>query len=172
MAYPDERHLADAAPGLTRTARNLGLTEQDVNNAHRDHVAAALDAATADGQVTEHERDELLNLCRVLGVDPPALLTEGGSDTAEVTLWPGMFVCFTGDAADPDTGNPLPRSDLKRLARAHGLEPVDSVTKKRCNIVAAADPTSMSGKTKKARDYGAPVISVPDFLKALKEIRP
>jgi DNA polymerase-3 subunit epsilon len=73
-----------------------------------------------------------------------------------------MEICFTGSATDSD-GNALERSHLEDLARMRMLKPVKSVTKK-CSILFAADPSSMSGKAKKARDQGVPVGSVSAFL--------
>ncbi|MDB9920722.1 hypothetical protein OAD85_03030 [Actinomycetota bacterium] len=61
-------------------------------------------------------------------------------------------------------GQPMKRRDLEALAAARGLQPVASVTKKGCDLVIAADPASASGKAKKARDWGIPVISIEDFL--------
>jgi DNA polymerase-3 subunit epsilon len=45
-----------------------------------------------------------------------------------------------------------------------GLIPTQSVTKKNCDVLVAQDKASMSGKAKKARDFGIPVISVDDFF--------
>jgi DNA polymerase-3 subunit epsilon len=44
------------------------------------------------------------------------------------------------------------------------LIPTQSVTKKNCDVLVAQDKSSMSGKSKKARDFGIPVISVDDFF--------
>ncbi len=53
------------------------------------------------------------------------------------------------------------------LAASYGLQAVESVTRKGCDLVIAADLASMSGKAKKARDWGIPVMSVQDFRKKL-----
>jgi DNA polymerase-3 subunit epsilon len=45
-----------------------------------------------------------------------------------------------------------------------GLHPVNDVTKKGCDVLVAADESSMSGKAKKAKDWGIPVISVEKFI--------
>jgi DNA polymerase-3 subunit epsilon len=45
--------------------------------------------------------------------------------------------------------------------------PVSSVTKKTCDLLVAADKSSLSGKAKKARDYGIPVISVSEYLDSI-----
>jgi ABC-type sugar transport system substrate-binding protein len=36
-------------------------------------------------------------------------------------------------------------------------------------LVVAADPTSLSGKAKRAREYEIPIISVEEFLKKAKQ---
>ncbi len=51
-----------------------------------------------------------------------------------------------------------PRSDWHRELEAGGFVPCDAVTKK-VKLVVAADPDSLSGKARKARDYGIPVVS-------------
>lgn len=73
-------------------------------------------------------------------------------------------MCFTGDAGFDAEGQPLTRDRLRERAAAAGLVPVGSVTKKRCDLLVAADPASRSGKAKKARRWQIPVISVDEFL--------
>jgi DNA polymerase-3 subunit epsilon len=51
------------------------------------------------------------------------------------------------------------------IARDLGLEPVAGVTRRGCDLVVAADAASSSGKARKARDYGIPVIDVAEFLR-------
>jgi DNA polymerase-3 subunit epsilon len=45
------------------------------------------------------------------------------------------------------------------------LVSVDAVTKKECDLLVASDAKSMSGKSKKARNFGIPIISTLEFLK-------
>jgi len=75
-------------------------------------------------------------------------------------------VCFTGSAIDED-GQEIAREALERLAASRGLQPVSSVTKKRCNLLVAADRASQSGKARKAREYEIPVVSVEEFLRMI-----
>ena len=51
----------------------------------------------------------------------------------------------------PPAGAVVVRSDLEEMATRAGLQPVASVTKKGCDLLVTADPSSMSDKTKKAR---------------------
>jgi NAD-dependent DNA ligase len=77
-------------------------------------------------------------------------------------------VCFTGTAVD-DSGRVLERKELEALAQDAGLVPVSAVSKTRCDAVIAADEASMSGKAKKARELGKPVIGVNQFLQWLTD---
>ena len=63
-----------------------------------------------------------------------------------------------------DRGRVRSRTELEDIARRAGLEPIDGVTR-RCDLLVAADTTSASGKARKARDYGIPVIDVGAFLR-------
>jgi len=51
----------------------------------------------------------------------------------------------------------LPRSAIELELVARGFTPWPAVTKK-VALVVAADPDSLSGKARKARDYGIPVV--------------
>lgn len=55
----------------------------------------------------------------------------------------------------------VPRSEWERQAVEKGLD-VGGV-KKASTLVVAADPDSMSGKAKKARDYGVPIVDEDAF---------
>ena len=78
----------------------------------------------------------------------------------------GMKICFTGKATDKN-GDEIFRDTLISYAMKAGYVSVDDVTKKECDLVVAEDKSSMSGKAKKARKFGIPVISVQEFLDTL-----
>jgi DNA polymerase-3 subunit epsilon len=65
-------------------------------------------------------------------------------------LRPGDLIVFTG-AMTP------PREDWQREAAAAGLTVGENVTKK-TRLLVAADPDSMSGKAKKARQLQIPIV--------------
>jgi DNA polymerase-3 subunit epsilon len=76
----------------------------------------------------------------------------------------GWQVCFTGTAVID--GVAVPREEIEETAAFAGLQPIQGVTKK-CNLLVCADPASMSGKAKKARVYGIPIMSFEEFVSAL-----
>lgn len=170
LAYADAVSLAmgsqvdedTAQESLAALAKGLGLSDDAISEAHTRALDSLVVAAIRDGLATEEERAALTYAARILGLAEPNL---GGAAThAEaLILEPGSRVCFTGSAVGVD-GQPLERSDLEALALQAGLVPVSGVSKTRCDALIAADPASMSGKAKKARELGKPVYSVGQFL--------
>jgi len=71
----------------------------------------------------------------------------------------GDLVVFTGEMSRP-------RSEWEEISAGRGLVPHRAVTKK-VELVVAADPDSLSGKARKARDYGIPVVTEDGFARML-----
>ena len=163
LAITEQEHAE-----LHALAADLGMSSEDVVRAHRHYVDELVAAAVRDGIVTDQEHELLHRAATALGLDPVVIDigTEAWRpDTSCVALQVGMRVCFTGAATYPD-GTELPRAKLNTIATDLGLEPTKNVTKKGCDLLVAADPSSQSGKAGKARDYGIPIVGVDDFLRA------
>ena len=168
LAYLDtlDRFLADRflddeeRSALDGFAEELGLSSSLRTQLHQDYLMVVIGAAQRDGVITETENSDLIALAASLGISESVIpeITE----IVKPTSLDGMRVCFTGSGSIK--GQPMERKDLEALAAARGLQPVASVTKKGCDLVIAADPASASGKAKKARDWGIPVISIEEFL--------
>ncbi|WP_328825387.1 AAA family ATPase [Tomitella gaofuii] len=126
-------------------------------------VAEQVRAAAARVPLTAEALDRLHTLETVLGAD----LTEGlaalEADSAAGVLAPGTRVCFTGDAVGAD-GRFVSRDEMFTLAEARGLTPVKNVSKTRCDALVTAEIGSQSGKARKAREWGKPVVSADEFL--------
>jgi len=155
-----------ARDALARHAAALGLSDDKVREVHQEALEALTTAASRDNRVTDEERATLIYAAGIL--DLPAPDWDQASDAEPATLAPGWRVCFTGTAVD-DSGRVLERKELEALAQDAGLVPVSAVSKTRCDAVIAADEASMSGKAKKARELGKPVIGVHQFLQWLKD---
>ncbi|MDR1387564.1 MAG: 3'-5' exoribonuclease [Propionibacteriaceae bacterium] len=165
---------------LVRLAGELGIDRPTALILNADYLSALARAAWADGRVTAGEIDDLTNVARLLGFGPEMVRQsldqawhdlERGVDAGRPTaaapvssfqLATGDMVVFTGDMSKP-------RDEMERLARRAGLTPHPSVTKK-VAVVVAADPDSLSGKAKKAADYGIPIITEAAFWKLLAEL--
>lgn len=148
---------------LKTWAKDLQIDESELDALHTGYLESFLQAAIRDNEVTTLERDILGRLSNALGIeiDIPESAILGKS--AEGNIKPGMKVCFTGEATDVD-GVRIPRFELETMAAKFGLYPVSSVSARSCNLLVAVDTTSMSGKAKKAREAGIPIISTDQFL--------
>lgn len=166
VAISDLVITRDEQNQLTELAMDLGLTMDEVHAAHTRYLDELIAAALRDGTVDHTEEAILTAAARELRIDAAyvAARIEGYTATAEcLVLREGLRVCFTGTATYPD-GSQLPRSVLESMARDQGLVPVKNVTKKKCDVLIASDPSSQSGKANKARQFGIPVVAVADYL--------
>jgi ATP-dependent DNA helicase PIF1 len=154
-----------ARDALAHHALALGLSDDMIRGVHREALEGLMTAASRDSRVTDEERAALIYAASILNL--PAPEWDQGSDAEPVALASGWRVCFTGTAVDA-SGRVLERKELEALAKGAGLVPVNAVSKTRCDAVIAADEASMSGKAKKARELGKPVIGVLQFLQWLE----
>lgn len=149
---------------LTAHARNLGMSQADADRVHMQYIRQLVRVVMSDGVVTQQERDGLWLAADTLGISREVveeILNTGstGDDATQVstlTLQPGDRVAFTGTRAGEDA------------AVAAGLI-VGGVTKATVVLV-AADPDSMSGKAKKARQYHIPIITEHRFNQLVADL--
>ena len=155
----DEEHAA-----MEEFAESLGISEAMREEAHRSYLASIIAAAERDGVVTEAEQRLIEQVMHALEISDVALpaVTELPESTS---LSVGMHICFTGEAVVD--GVSFSRHFLEECAAQAGMQPVGSVTKKGCDLLVAADPSSQSGKARKARGYGIPVMGAAEFLELL-----
>ena len=150
----DERLAMDAL------AADYGIAPDTRDQLHRDYVQALVSAAQRDSIITDAERTIISAVTVALGVDPSVI--PDATASTPVSSLDGQRICFTGQALVD--GRVLDRAHLEALAARHGIQPVSSVSKKGCDVLVAADPSSASGKAQKARGFGVPIISIHDFL--------
>ncbi|AGZ40237.1 exonuclease domain-containing protein [Actinoplanes friuliensis] len=160
-----DRHIsAIEADGLVAAADAIGLYRADVQILHQRYLAGLASAALADRVVTPAEHKDLDSVAALLGL--PATAVNRALEAArpsERPVWQlasDDLVVFTG------TMDPL-REQWEARASAAGLRVGDNVTKK-TRLLVAADPDSMSGKAKKARQYGIPIVH-PAAFRSMQE---
>ena len=153
---------SDEMKYLDDWAQTLGLASSKQNDLHSTFFNQLVMAAERDNYISDTEKMLLEKAAKTLGLSYQAA-TPTDQKSEKFSLTSGMTVCFTGTAIGKN-GAELTRETLESYAKNNSLIPVSSVTKKTCDLLVAADKSSMSGKTKKARDYGIPVISVEEFL--------
>ena len=148
---------------LDHWASDLGVTKDEVISLHQGYLDSFIHAALRDAVITIQEREMIELIGKTLNLpvsipDAPQPI-QANDDNLSV----GKRVCFTGEASG-FSGSAIHRSDLEALAAKVGLYPVRDVTKKGCDLLVAADTSTMSGKAKKAKEWGIPIMSVEKFI--------
>jgi len=163
---------------LKAMAQELALTQQEVVRCHEQYFRAVVVSAQKDGMITAEEHEAIRCVASALGIPENRVpeVTHPCSGSLEMPV--GGVVCFTGSFVD-EAGSKLSKSDFADKAKKRGYEVVGSVTKTGCGFVVAVDPSSSSGKAKRARELGKPVIAADQFLRHLQsdhsdlvEVRP
>lgn len=151
------------AQSLVRLAGDLGLSRATCAALHVEYFAALTALAWSDGILTGAELADLVSVGMLLALPTEtiaAALDETRQQTpaapAAVPAGPG-FVLVAGDLVVLTGEMSRTRSELERELRAIGLVPWRAVTKK-VKLLVAADADSLSGKARKARDYGIPIV--------------
>ncbi|MHB1018328.1 MAG: exonuclease domain-containing protein [Coriobacteriia bacterium] len=163
------RHEEDE---LVSAAEMMGLSREDAAALHGLYLSALARLALDDGVVTPDERADLETVAVTLGLtasavasalEDPAPPTTAVCEIGTFSLAPGDAVVFTGDAPGVD------RKELEYQARSLGLRVTGAVSGK-TNLVVAADPDSISGKARKARDLGIPMVDYTTYLGMLTAV--
>lgn len=176
-AFLDRQLSVTEQSQLLNFARNNELSSEVLHNLHENYITQLIEKAWEDGVVTPDEQDILLAVARGLGLSEDeleaALSNDGGNSAAKhstgtdratsngegpvstqalggITLNPGDRVTVTG-------AKKFSNSEWADYLSAHGVE-LGGLAKK-TKVLIAADPDSQSGKAKKAKSYGIPVIS-------------
>lgn len=151
---------------LEQAAIASGLDADDIDAINEEFTRQLVVEAWSDGVITAEERTELLAVADALSVDPAlmhSLLDEPQAGTA-----PGQFTLHPGDRIALTGAMDIARDVWAQRATAAGLE-VGDVTRK-CVLLVAANPDSMSGKAQKARKYGIPIVGETKFAQLLGTI--
>ncbi len=96
-------------------------------------------------------------------LDPTECGDAGGRDICRFSLVAGDAVVFTGEAPG------IERLELEYQAKSLGLRVTSAVSGK-TRLVVAADPDSISGKARKARDLGIPIVDYASYLTMLDSL--
>ncbi len=165
----------DESVALDDLAEHLAMPADQRARLHQEYVHTLAYAALRDGVLDPSERaqvDRVAELLRVPSDVVRAALagsagspTQFGTPAAErpLQLDAATIVVLTGEMRRP-------RADIEGELRALGVTVGAAVTKK-TTLLVAADPDSLSGKAKKARQYGVPMIDEATLDSALLSAR-
>ena len=180
-----DRHLSShEAEALVSLAEELGIDRHTVETLHLEYFDELSKVAWADGVLTTDEMADLVEVGNLLDLstvtiarafdEPPTLVAGnplvGQDPLVELvetpprqafTLAPGDLIVLTGEMSRP-------RSDWEAHLASLGLVPWNAMTKK-VKLLVAADPDSLSGKARKARDYGIPIVDEAGLVRLLAQ---
>lgn len=164
---------ADEVDALVQKAQELGLESVTLGSLHRGYFDEAVREAWSDGVLTEEERADILLLAELLGIDDDSLRAALEQQRTEVSTTAAGTAVAT-DPAGLEAGSILvltgemsvERSLAEARILALGFLLGANVTKKTA-LVIAADPYTQSGKAKKARAYGIPVLGEADGFRLI-----
>jgi DNA polymerase-3 subunit epsilon len=178
-ALEDRVLSPDEIKELTTTALQSGLSPSALKTAHHEYVKDMVAVALQDNVISKAEMSDLETIASLLSIEQSFLADtikqlkkvpctqhiniKGDTETESLI---GKKVCFTGTMTSYINGKEMSRELAEQLATTHGLIPVPGVTKK-TNILVVADPHSMSGKAKKAREYQIRIIAERAFWRLL-----
>lgn len=156
------------AATLAELAIGLNLTADDVRLAHQAYFDGLVSLAWEDRVLTEQEASEIQAVGVLLGIDDrrvaDALAAPSSADNPHVTsgfhLNQGDIIVLTGDMIRP-------RDSWVEELTQRGFVVKNNVLKK-TKLLVAADPDSMSGKAKTARDYGVTIVNEEGLERLLK----
>lgn len=145
---------------LDELAATLGLTPHQRREVHGAYFQSLVDAAQRDNVITAAEHRLLQKVHAALMLPAGDLPKADEANSSGSTIPMGTSVCFSGEAFMD--GMPVPRRELEAMARANGLKPVATVTKRGCGLL-VADPDSHSTKARNARKWGIPILAPERF---------
>lgn len=179
-----DRHIDESeGNALIDMAHRWNLGRSQIAQIHRHRLRRLVRAALQDGPITGSGRRDLSRVAHLVGLDDASVAEmEAEESLRNATTAPsrsepaaeigvqhefvGRTVCFTGESACSIGGELISRELAKRKASEAGVTVMDGVTKK-LNYLVVSDPLSQSGKAKKARAYGIPLVHEAVFWAAL-----
>ena len=175
----DRKVTQDEAAALFALAGELGVSHDQALAAHHAYMQDLIRVALSDSVITEAEQADLaqvrllLNisetdyarLCRGVRTEstsrPPTTFAANNVHDIE-----GKGICFTGALVCRIRGERGTRELAERIASERGMIVKNSVTKN-LDFLVVADPETMSGKAKKARQYGIRIIAEAVFWRMM-----
>jgi DNA polymerase-3 subunit epsilon len=121
-----------------------------------------VEAAARDEEMTDEEWDYITLVHSDLGIECPTRPPARPDQVVE--LYRGMEVFFTGFPLDGPGGYYA----YVALAKSIGLVEVRDVSSRKCQLVVALDRASTSSRSKKARNFGIPIIHISEFLELVE----
>jgi len=152
----------------------FNLSQEQVFDIHKEYVRKLSRVYLLDNYLSTSEQQDLFKVCELLCVEQQTLEKIIEFEKAKIAKqkieretnedfdFIGKCVCFTGQLNSKLNGNLIDRTLAQQLAMERGLIIKSGVSNK-LDFLVTADPNSLSGKAKKARELGTKIIAEPVF---------
>ncbi len=158
---------------LVALAADLGIDRDHAAVLHRRYFDALVQIAWEDGVLTAGERADLGTVAALLQVEPalfeaataaPPLKETRIATRPDRPLVPGDLVAVAGETVRA-------RAAWEQDLRDRGFVPAAAVTRQ-VRLVIAADVDVSTGRARKAREYGIPIVDERSFADLVGTARP
>jgi DNA polymerase III subunit epsilon len=168
----DRNLSAHEARGLVQLANELDISRETCEALHLEYFDELTRIAWADGELTDAEMVDLVAVADLLDLSSAtitaALERPRPISSSVTTTRPDHFALTLGDLIVLTGEMKRAREDWVAELSGRGFVPWQAVTKK-VKLVVAADPDSLSGKARKARDYGIPIVDEAGLVRLLAQ---
>ncbi len=159
----------DETQVLLEFINEYGLSRDQVDEIHHEYIRKLIRIYLLDGIISEGEHTDLQKVCVLLSIEINDLNKLIEFEKAEISKevinqspvnenkLVGKSVCFTGQLISTCQGQAIDRSFAHRLSHERGLIVKKDVSKD-LDYLIVADPYSLSGKSRKARGLGIPIL--------------
>jgi DNA polymerase-3 subunit epsilon len=142
---------------LVELAETLGISRSTCKALHLQYFEELTKVAWADGVLALAEMSDIVSVAKLLTIPDEVVRESMRPRSRSMPIEDHHFDLDEGDLIVLTGEMRKPREQWVAILEGHGYIPWSAVTKK-VKVVVAADPDSLSGKARKARDYGIPIV--------------
>lgn len=145
---------------LLASAEMLGLSREEAAVCHHRYLRALAQIALSDGIVTDDEHTDLSSVAKLLGLTDHdvALALSTPTEGREILLQQNFRLKLGDSVVITGKDSEIDRSELEALATQCGLK-LSNAASGKTKLVIAGDPDSQSGKARKGRELGIPIVN-------------
>lgn len=171
----EDRIITDSETGILMDFLiDYGISKEQVIEVHDEYLRKLSRVYLLDNYLSDFEFQDLLKVSNLLCISKNRLneiiefekakieKQKVAVETNEMSDFIGKSICFTGQFTSRLEGKLIERSYAQQLAMERGLIIKNGVSTK-LDYLITADPNSLSGKARKAKELGIKVIAEPVF---------
>lgn len=162
---------------LFELAQKYNISQSQARFYHKQYLENIIRIALIDNVITESENADIKQIAKLLDISSESTTQMIDQEMAQLketseifnndsSSLKGKSVCFTGTLTSLYQGKLVSRDIAQKIAQEHGLVIKKGVTKD-LDYLVTADPDSMSGKAKKAREYNTKILAEQAFWNML-----